>query len=64
MWTGEQASRRTVNVTWTDIDSLAFILQLIKILVLRLGWFAVFVKQCLGHCQWLIMQNRQQVLQL
>jgi hypothetical protein len=28
MWTGGQVSFRVVNVTWTDLDSLAFILHL------------------------------------
>jgi hypothetical protein len=51
-----QSSLRVVNVTWTDLDSLAF--------VLNLGSFAVPVKHCLGHCPWLVLQYRRQMLQL
>jgi hypothetical protein len=28
MWTGGQVSLRVMNVTWTDLDSLAFVLHL------------------------------------
>jgi hypothetical protein len=32
MWTVEQVSLRVVNVKWTDLDSLAFILHLSQFL--------------------------------
>jgi hypothetical protein len=43
-----------------DMDRLGFVgfhppISL-TIFVLHLGGFAVSVKQCLGHCQWLILQ--------
>jgi hypothetical protein len=55
-------SLRVVNVTWTDLHSLAFILHLLTIFVLRQGWFAVSVKQYRGQCPWLVLQYRLQIL--
>jgi hypothetical protein len=49
-----------VNVTWTDLDSLSLFYIYLTILELRLGWFAVSVKQCLGHCPWLVLQYRRE----
>jgi hypothetical protein len=42
---------RVVNVMWVNVNPLAFILYFLTSFGLRLGWFAVFVKQWLDQCQ-------------
>jgi hypothetical protein len=41
MWADGQISLRVVNVTRTDLDSLAFNLNLFNYFVFRLGWISV-----------------------
>jgi hypothetical protein len=50
------------NVTWTNLDPLASILHFFMHFGLQLGGFAVSVKQWLDHCEWLVLQYRQQTL--
>jgi hypothetical protein len=53
-----------VNVTWTGLDSLVFSTFTLTVFVLSRGWFAVSVKQNLGHCPWLMLWYHWQMLQL
>jgi hypothetical protein len=41
------------------LEFVSFILLSLTIFILRLGWFAVSVKQWLYHCLWLILQCRR-----
>jgi hypothetical protein len=50
-------SLHVVNVTLTDLGSLAFILHF-----LNQYWIAVSVKQWLEHCPWLVLQYCRQRL--
>jgi hypothetical protein len=42
-----------MDVTWMDLDLLAFIRHIETSFELQIGWFAVSVKQGLDHCLWL-----------
>jgi hypothetical protein len=58
LWTGGHVSRLVVNVTWTDLVSIALILQF-----LSQDWiarFAVSGKQWQDHCLWRLLQCRRQ----
>jgi hypothetical protein len=45
IWSGGHVSRRVVNVTWIDLDSLAFFLHPLTSLGLQVDRFVVSVKQ-------------------
>jgi hypothetical protein len=55
IWTGRHASLGMVNVTFSDLEPLAF-----TSFRLQLGRLAVSVKQWLDHCPWLVLQYRRQ----
>jgi hypothetical protein len=45
-----------VNVTYTDLDPLAFILNVLTSFILHVSLFADYVKQWLYHSPWLLLQ--------
>jgi hypothetical protein len=64
IWTSRQVSLRVVNVTWTDLDSLAFILHFFNNFYIASRLVCSFCEAMPGHCQWLILQYHRQMLRL
>jgi hypothetical protein len=53
---------RVMNVTWTDIDSLAFIFHFFNNPWIGFRLVGGSVKQWLDHCPWLPQYRRQMLL--
>jgi hypothetical protein len=62
IWTERSASLHMMNVKRTDLHSFTFSFHFLTSFGLRVGWFAVFVKQWLDHCRLLVLQYLRQRL--
>jgi hypothetical protein len=59
---GGHVSLPAMNVTWINLDPLAFILHFLTNCRLQVSWFIVCVKQWLDHCPWQLLQYRRRRL--